>query len=114
MKTLLIFSMIFFAQLAFADSDGTNGELIYKDHCAKCHKGGIGAFFSRAPLLKKPLDWQIYLEKGEITMAENVIKGTKKMKPKGGCKTCSQEDIENAVRYVIDELKIIELELSKS
>jgi len=114
MRVFLMLVIVMVTGLAFAKDSALNGEMIYQDHCAKCHSGGLGAFFSKAPTLKKPSAWEEYLEKGESRMVKNVMKGTSKMKPKGGCKVCTQEGIEDAVRFVVDELEAYEQNASKT
>jgi len=76
-------------------------EELYGAVCAGCHNtGAIGA-----PKLGDATDWSARLEKGFDTVVANAINGINAMPARGTCASCSDEDITNAVQYMVDNSK---------
>ena len=80
------------------------GESIYKDFCASCHEGGFKGWVTGAPDIEKPSEWDQYRKNGLEMMVKNTIDGTEHMDPKGGCKDCTDEQIESSVKYINSQL----------
>ncbi|MCV0425529.1 MAG: c-type cytochrome [Roseibium sp.] len=70
--------------------------------CAECHTGGIKGFISGAPNINNPASWQKFLNRDTVEkMREIVLRGTKDHKPKGGCASCSDQQVIEALDYII-------------
>lgn len=74
-----------------------SGEEVYTAACASCHKTGIMS----APKLGDKAAWTTRLEQGLPTLIEHANKGFKVMPAKGGCASCTDAEIEAAVKYLI-------------
>lgn len=71
---------------------------IYSTSCSACHGSGILG----APKLGDSVAWTARLEKGLDTLTANAISGINAMPPKGTCASCSDDDIEKTIQYMID------------
>ena len=92
--------------LAVAGSHRTtepSGQAVYETHCANCHSGGFGGFFTGAPKVGKKKDWKELIPKGVDELTANTITGIGEMVARGQCETCSDEDIRAAVEYMVEE-----------
>lgn len=93
-----LYLSLFSIQLLAADSSAiSNGQTIYNLVCATCHEQG----FAGAPLTNKKNDWVVRIEKGLPCLYANVIAGLGKMPPRGGCVTCSNQDIQDAINFML-------------
>jgi len=78
----------------------------FKSVCAECHTGGIKGFVSGAPNVNKPASWQKFLDRNsDERMREVVLRGTKDHKPKGDCATCSDQQVLDAIDYIMTRVK---------
>lgn len=82
-------------------ADSSNGEKIYTAHCKLCHESGAAG----APKLTDANAWQVRNQQGIAVLIEHAIKGYKIMPPKGGCIKCSNEDIKDAVNYMLKQVR---------
>lgn len=74
--------------------------------CAECHTGGFKGFMSGAPNVNKPASWQKFLERdSEARMREIVLRGTRDHKAKGGCLSCSDQQIIETLDYLLSRVK---------
>jgi len=80
-----------------------SGEAVYDAHCAKCHSGGFGGFFTRAPKVGKRKAWKSLLPKGVDTLTANTLAGAGDMAPRGECAACTDEEIRSAVEYMVEK-----------
>lgn len=79
---------------------------IFNDVCKSCHTGGFKGFLSGAPNVEKKSDWQEYIERNSIKeMREIVINGSGDHKVKGDCKNCSDEQVIEAIDYMMSLVK---------
>jgi cytochrome c5 len=99
--TLLVASDL----LAAADTEQSIGREVYQRACASCHKGGFGRFFTGAPKTGKRSAWKPLLEKGTDGLVTSTLEGLGKMTPRGGCADCSDVEIQEAVRYMIEQVR---------
>lgn len=77
-----------------------SGEEIYnKSGCSGCHDSGV----LDAPKIGVKKEWQPRLKNGFNTMVKRAIQGYNKMPAKGGNTGLDEEDIENALRYVLSK-----------
>ena len=80
-----------------------SGEQVYQKSCINCHKSGA----ANAPKLGDSSAWQPRIAKGKDVLyqsAKQGIAGTAMM-AKGTCSACSDEELEAAVDYMIDNSK---------
>ncbi len=74
-----------------------SGEEVYTAACAACHAGGVMG----APKYGDKGLWASRLPQGKPTLYEHAIKGYNAMPAKGGCATCSDDDIKAAVDHMV-------------
>jgi len=86
-----------------ADSVSNPGPGVYKESCKSCHGGGIGGWFSGAPKTGDKKVWAPLIAKGVPALLESSLNGIGDMKPRGGCETCSDDDIAAAVKYMVSQ-----------
>lgn len=74
------------------------GQETYENHCTVCHATGIAG----APKFQDSTDWSPRLAKQNIDeLVATAIKGLNAMPPKGTCGECSDEEIKNAVQFML-------------
>lgn len=89
------------AAAATDDAGPRSGEDVYSSACAACHNtGALGA-----PVLDNPDDWTARLDAGIETLYENAINGINQMPPKGGNPGLSDEEVQAAVDYMVDQVE---------
>jgi len=71
----------------------------YKSTCYICHDTGA----SGAPKLGDKGAWGSRLKAGKDTVHSHALKGFNAMPAKGGCLTCSDEEIVKTVDYMIEK-----------
>lgn len=85
------------------DYDLDTGKEVYENTCAACHDAGAAG----APVIGDAGDWQDRLDKGMATLIEHSIEGFQGdagvMPAKGGNTDLSDEEVENAVAYMVDQ-----------
>ena len=79
----------------------SNGQKVYQQFCMACHAQGAAG----APKLNDPAQWQARIKQGRDVLIEHVIKGYKFMPPMGTCMSCTKNDIEAAVDYMLNAVK---------
>ena len=87
--------------LAEAAGDAAAGEAVYNHVCKMCHKTGMMG----APKLGDKAAWSPRIKQGAAKLTEHAIKGIRKMPARGTCKSCSDEDLANAVAYMMSKAK---------
>jgi cytochrome c5 len=105
MKTIVTAAVVVAGMLSWgvatAAGDAAAGETVYKHVCKMCHASGMMG----APKLGDAAAWSSRIEQGAAKLTEHAINGIRKMPARGTCKTCSDEDIANAVAYMISKAK---------
>jgi cytochrome c5 len=76
-----------------------DGEVIYKQSCMACHAAGVAG----APKLGDSEAWSSRLAKGTDALVQSVTNGLNAMPPKGGCMTCSDDELRGAVEYMVSQ-----------
>ncbi len=78
-----------------------NGKAVYGKVCVACHMTGVAG----APALKDKARWEEIAQKDMNTLHHDAINGfTGKhgvMPPKGTCSSCSDQDLYDAVAYML-------------
>ncbi|PLX98882.1 MAG: cytochrome c5 family protein [Desulfuromonas sp.] len=77
------------------------GEAVYNKSCGACHNSGVMG----APKTGDKAVWAGHIKDGKDHMVENAIKGIGKMPPKGGNMKLTDEEVEEAVEYMIEKSK---------
>lgn len=77
------------------------GELVYTKNCKVCHAQGING----APMLGNKAMWQPRLEKGIETLVQHAGTGFGLMPEKGGNTELTMEEIESAVRFMVEQVQ---------
>ena len=74
-----------------------SGEAVYSKTCAACHATGVAG----APALGNKAAWKARIALGSDTLVKHAISGIRAMPPKGGCTSCTDDDIKAAVAYMV-------------
>ena len=77
---------------------GLSGQQIYDQYCSVCHATGVGD----APLFGNLEQWQPRIDKGLEVLVTTSLEGLKLMPPMGSCMSCSEDEMRDAVQYIID------------
>ena len=74
------------------------GEATYKQYCSVCHQTGVAG----APKFRNAADWKPRTDAKSLDeLVASSIKGLNAMPAKGTCMSCSDEDIKQAVEYML-------------
>ena len=95
----LLLATLSMSAAARAAGDATAGEAVYNKACKMCHVSGMMG----APKTDDKAAWAPRLAQGEAVLVQHAIEGFGKMPPKGNCKTCSDDDVANAVAYLLNQ-----------
>jgi len=80
-----------------------NGKVIYDKVCVACHMTGVAG----APALTDKPRWEENAAKGLDTLRKTVLDGGEGsygvMLPRGTCTDCSDEDLYDALGYILNE-----------
>lgn len=87
------------AAAASASSGPRSASEVYASACAACHDTGAAG----APKNGDVAAWSPRIEKGLDTLVTHAIDGFNAMPAKGGCSSCSDEEIEVAVEFMVEE-----------
>lgn len=76
------------------------GKQVYRAVCSTCHQNGeVGA-----PIIGASHNWYLRIkERGLDKLYLHAIDGFNSMPPKGACVTCSDDDVKDAVDYLLHE-----------
>lgn len=83
-----------------AEKFPANGENIYNENCATCHKEGK----SGAPKTGDKQVWAPIIDQNMDVLFKNVIHGKKHIK-NGGCDRCSSNEVIAAIKYMVSQSK---------
>ena len=76
------------------------GQAIYEKNCSVCHRDGLAG----APKFRAAADWQSRLDKNTIDeLVAIATKGLNAMPMKGTCTECTDEDLKNAIQYMLPQ-----------
>ena len=77
------------------------GQKRYESNCALCHAGGLAG----APKFGDKAAWAPRVNKGIDNLLKSVVNGLNAMPARGGCTTCSDEELKRSIQYILDNLK---------
>ncbi|HUU49474.1 MAG TPA: c-type cytochrome [Nitrospinota bacterium] len=104
-KYIIILAVVAFITVSltasFSKGDVKKGGAIYNRVCMACHAAGVAG----APKLGDKTTWAPRIKQGEKVLLEHTLKGFKVMPPKGGCGECSDQDIEDAIAYMLSKVQ---------
>ena len=75
------------------------GEEVFNAVCTGCHSTGAAG----APKIGDKDAWAPRIAQGEDTLLQHALNGFNVMPPKGGCGNCSDEEIRNAMEYMVSK-----------
>ena len=85
------------------NQDDNQGEAIYKKACVTCHGAGVAG----SPKLSDKAAWGARIAQGNAVLTQHAIEGFKGktgyMPPKGGFMSLSDEEISQAVMYMVSQ-----------
>lgn len=76
-----------------------SGADVYNGMCMACH--GTGA--AGAPKVGDKAAWQPRFAQGMDTLMKHAVEGLRAMPPKGTCADCSDEELQGAIAYMLNE-----------
>lgn len=74
------------------------GQQIYDTFCFACHATGV----TEAPLFGSLEQWQPRIDKGLDTLVATSLTGFNLMPPMGICMSCTEDEMRDAIQYMID------------
>lgn len=77
-----------------------SGQQVYDKFCTACHTSGVMG----APKINEASDWEERLDKGMETVLKNAVEGYNAMPPMGTCSDCSEDEIQAAIDYMIEDI----------
>jgi cytochrome c5 len=87
------------SNLSAAGGDVKAGETVFNHACRFCH--GMGRM--GAPKIGDKVAWSGRIEQGEFKLTDHAFLGYRNMPARGDCNTCSDQDIVNAVLYMVNQ-----------
>ena len=78
---------------------GHPGRAVYNDYCYSCHNPGING----APRIGDVDEWRPRIAKGKALLLDSTVNGLSRMPAKGLCYSCSDEELSQAVEYMIEQ-----------
>lgn len=75
---------------------------IYQNYCSVCHNAGVAG----APVFGQVADWSPRVSQGLDTLLQHVEQGYKAMPPKGGCMTCSEDDLKLTIEHMLEAVEL--------
>ena len=86
------------AAMASSGGGAKSGKDIFNSSCMACHSTGAGG----APKMGDKADWSDRIGRGVDSVYANAINGFNGMPPKGTCMSCSDEEIQATVDYMLE------------
>ena len=81
-----------------ASSGQLSGQQVYDQFCFACHSTGVGG----APKLGDGAAWAERVDKGMDVLMQSTLNGLNAMPAKGTCMNCSDDELSEAVTYMLD------------
>jgi len=84
-----------------ANATAGDGRLIYTQICRACHDTGVAG----APVVGDKTAWSARIQGGIDALLQSALRGKGGMPPKGGNAGLSDEQIRDAVEYMVAQVK---------
>jgi cytochrome c5 len=86
--------------LASSPTQEPPGQAIYEKYCSVCHRDGLAG----APKFRIASDWKPRLDKQKFEgLLASATQGVNAMPMKGTCMECTEEDLKNAIQYMLPQ-----------
>jgi len=82
-----------------APAAAKSGDAVYNGACVACHAAGVAG----APKLDDKSAWETRVGQGIDGLVSSVLNGKNAMPPKGGNPSLSEQEIRNAVEYMLKQ-----------
>lgn len=82
-----------------AETTQNKGKQIYETKCSICHASGVAG----APKLSDSAEWKKRYQQGMQILLQHVLQGFNAMPPKGTCTDCSEQDLQDAIDYMLKQ-----------
>lgn len=76
---------------------GKSGKEVYELRCKLCHEAGIAG----APKYGDKASWEPRIVKDEVALYQSALNGLNAMPPRGGDSSLSDEEVKDAVRFIL-------------
>ncbi len=76
-----------------------DGQKIYQASCQACHAVGVAG----APKTGDKEAWALRIAKGNDALLSSVMNGLNAMPPKGACMSCTEEELQAAIAYLVEQ-----------
>jgi len=76
-----------------------DGQKIYQGSCQACHAAGVAG----APKIGDKDAWAPRIAKGNDALLSSVKNGLNAMPPKGACMSCTEEELQAAIAYLVEQ-----------
>ncbi len=86
------------AAVAAVASGPLSGQQVYDQFCFACHSTGVGG----APKMDDAVAWGERRDKGMDVLMQSTLNGIGAMPAKGTCMNCSDDELSEAVTYMLD------------
>lgn len=86
---------------AAASSGPRSGEAVFNSACTACHSTGAAG----APKIGDSAAWAPRIDKGMDALMKSALNGLNAMPPRGTCGNCSDDELKNAIEYMISKSK---------
>ncbi len=97
LKQYILITLVGFMTTISTNSFAVSGRQVYKTYCAFCHKTGLNG----APKMGDQSLWKKRIEQGKETVYSNALNGKGNMPPKGGISSLSEDELKEAVDYMV-------------
>ncbi|KXS51938.1 MAG: cytochrome C5 [Marinobacter sp. T13-3] len=84
---------------AAASSGPRSGQAVFDAACTACHSSGVAG----APVVGDAGAWGPRIDKGMDTLKNHALNGFNAMPARGACSDCSDEEIFNAIEYMVEQ-----------
>lgn len=86
---------------ASGGGDARSGETVYNSYCFACHMAGVAG----APKLGDAEAWAPRIDKGKEALYQSTYNGLNAMPPRGTCMNCSDQELQNAVDWMVAQVE---------
>jgi cytochrome c5 len=92
---LITFILMIVSVIVYAEKTGKD---TYQTYCTVCHASGLAG----APKYQSKEDWLARCQQKHLKgLVESAIKGLNAMPAKGTCESCQENDIREAIEYMV-------------
>ena len=100
LRSVVITAAVGLSACSTSDPDIAAGEAVFNQTCKVCHAGGING----APIVGNKKMWQARADQGLDTLVSHATQGFGLMPARGGNESLSDEQIRQAVKYLLSRL----------